>query len=97
MTNKLPQTAEYGSKVANDNLSSHTTLATANAFICGKSREIELYHKTAGYVPAGSAMIFRNERFGFTWNDGRANHGQSFKTLDEAQSRFDSATNISIA
>ena len=94
----IPQTAEYGSKVAKENLSIHTTLETTHrAMIGGKSREVELYHRTAGYIPAGSAMIYRNEHFGFTWNDGRANHGQSFKTLEEARARFDAIANLANA
>jgi len=85
----IPNTAEYGSKIANDNSSNRFTLETGFAMIGGKSREVELYHRTAGYVPAGSAMTYRNEHFGFTWSDGRANHGESFKTFEEARARFD--------
>ena len=90
----MPQTAEYGSKVASENLSIRATLEIASAMIGGKPREVELYHRTAGYVPAGSAMIYRNEHFGFTWNDGRANHGQLFKTLEEARARFDAIAKL---
>ena len=90
----MPHTAEYGSNVAKENLSIRTTLKTTHAMIGGKLREVELYHRTAGYVPAGSAMSYRNEHFGFTWNDGRANYGQSFKTLEEARARFDAIANL---
>ena len=90
----IPQTAEYGSKVAKENLSVYATLEIANAMIGGKPRVVALYHRTAGYVPAGSAMIHRNEHFGFTWNDGRASHGQSFKTIEEARARFDAICNL---
>jgi len=88
----MPQTAEYGSRIANDNPSIRSVIETKSATIGGKLREIELYHRTAGYVPAGSAMTYRNEHFGFTWNDGRSNHGQSFKTLHDARARFDAIT-----
>jgi hypothetical protein len=39
-------------------------------------------------------MIYRNEHFGFTWSDGRASHGQSFKTLEDARARFDAIANL---
>jgi hypothetical protein len=92
----MPHTAEYGSKIANDNPSIRSVIETTNrAMIGGKLREVELYHRTAGYVPAGSAMIYRNEHFGFTWNDGRANHGQSFKTIEDARARFDAISKLS--
>ena len=90
----IPHTAEFGSKVAKENLSIYTTLEIIHAMIGGKTRVVALYYRTAGYVPAGSAMIYRNEHFGFTWNDGRANHGQSFKTLEEARARFDAIANL---
>lgn len=90
----MPQTAEYGSKVAKDNLSVYTTLEIIHAMIGGKIRLVTLYHRTAGYVPAGSAMTYRNEHFGFTWSDDRANHGQSFKTIEEARARFDAIANL---
>ena len=88
----MPHTAEYGSKIAKDNPSIRSVIETKNATIGGKLRKIELYRRTAGYVPAGSAMIYRNEHFGFTWNDGRSNYGQSFKALEEARVKFDAIT-----
>lgn len=87
----LPSTAEYGSALFTDNQSEEITLATKpRAMLCGKPREVRLYHRTAGYVPAGScARLQASEVWGYRWHDGRAFHGRMFKTLPEAQTAFD--------
>lgn len=85
----LPQTAEYGTTLAKENLSTRTTLQTKQAVICGKVREVELAHVSPGYVPAGSAMRLQaSECWSIRWHDGSAYQGRSFRTESEANEHF---------
>lgn len=95
LPDNLPTTAEYGSphavEYAADYLIHQTT---ARAMLAGKPRTVELYELTAGYTPAGSAMRLQPHTvYGYRWNDGRAYHGRSFRTMEEARQHFDAITN----
>jgi len=89
-TASLPAVAEYGSAVASVNLSGPPViLAEKIAMVCGKPRRVTLEHIRPGYVPAGSAMRLQStDGFAVRWDDGRAIHGQIFRTMAEAESRF---------
>lgn len=90
-TPPLPSTAEYGSSLFLANQSTDTTLGTKpRAMLCAKPREVTLYHRSAGYTPAGScARLQATDQWGYRWHDGRAFHGRAFRTLAEAQAAFD--------
>ena len=90
----MPATAEYGSEMFQKHQSIYTALDTKHrAMLCGKPREVTLYHRTPGYVSAGScARLQTSHVWGYTWNDGRTDHGRMFNTLEAARAAFD-ATN----
>ena len=90
-TESLPSTAEYGSRLFKENESTFSPLATKRRAMMGtKTAEVTLYHRSPGYVPAGScARLQARDVWGYTWNDGRANHGRMFLTLAEAKAAFD--------
>lgn len=88
-TATLPSTAECGSTLARENAARYTVLATEIMTLANRRRQVELYHRTAGYTLAGSCLrLQRTECWGYTWSDGRATHGRSFATLAEAQAAF---------
>ena len=88
----IPSTAEFGSRLFAENESVFSPLASKRRAMMGaKTTEVTLYHRSPGYVPAGScARLQPRDVWGYTWSDGRANHGRMFRTLTEARSAFDS-------
>ena len=51
-------------------------------------REYILYHKTAGYEPAGSMARWTEERYGVSFFEHIASHGRMFLTESEARTLF---------
>ncbi len=88
-TASLPSVAEYGSTIAKANPSARVTLESKQAFICGKTRTVELASVSPGYVPAGSALRLQSiPVWSVRWHDGSAYQGRSFKTEAEAREHF---------
>ena len=85
----LPAATEYGSPVARANPSRRVTLASKQASICGRVRELSLDSVSPGYVPAGSALRLQSApAWSVTWSDGRATHGRSFADESAARDYF---------
>lgn len=85
----LPNTAEFGSSLAQAHPSQRIHLEAKQAKVCGRLRTVELARVTTGYVPAGSAMRLQpHDVFSVRWFDGRAYHGQSHKTEEAARAHF---------
>jgi hypothetical protein len=67
------QIAEYGTPEFQENKSVRTVLEKGKVENgCGVVRDVELYHRSAGFKPSGSCAIYTKEIWGFTidYSDG---------------------------
>ena len=83
-TEDMPHTIEYGDPRAKTHAAKSVLLASAPHTRPHYS-DISFCHLTAGYVPAGSAMIYQKECFKVNWWDEShgTRHGQAFLPKDK--------------